>query len=66
MNLIRKTYYRIIVSYILAVWAYGMIFAFISGVVPATAIDFIKFIVTPFTITIQLPILFMRGSGWPL
>ena len=34
------------------------------GVFPATPVDFIKFIAMPFTVTIQLPILFMMGSGW--
>jgi hypothetical protein len=64
MNVIRRTAYRIIISYLLAVWTYGILFAFISGVFPASVHDCLNFFAMPFTITAQLPIFLMRGSGW--
>jgi hypothetical protein len=64
MNVIGRTGYRILVSYLLAVWTYGIIFALISGVFPANVDHCLQFLAMLFTITAQLPILFLRGGGW--
>ncbi len=64
MKWVKKKRNRMIVSYPLAVWSYGLIFATISDVYPSTAMEVLQFAFLPVLLTLQLPFLFMKGSGW--
>ncbi len=64
MKWVKRKRNRVIVSYPLAVWSYALIFAAVSGVYPSTAREILQFAFMPVLLTLQLPFLFMKGSGW--
>ncbi|MGE5301129.1 MAG: hypothetical protein ACM3MB_09230 [Acidobacteriota bacterium] len=64
MNWIKRKRNRVIVAYPLAVWTYGLIFATISDVYPSTIVELLQFAFLPVLLTLQIPFLFMKGSGW--
>lgn len=64
MGWIQRRRYRLLVSYMAAVWIYGAIFAFVSGVYPRAFFDWVQFLLMPLLLTIQLPALVFQGSGW--
>jgi hypothetical protein len=54
MKWVERRRNRVIVSYPLAVWSYGLIFAAISGVYPSTAGEILQFAFMPVLLTLQL------------
>ncbi len=64
MKWIKRKRNRVIASYPLAVWSYALIIDAISDVYPSTAIEMLQFAFLPVILTLQLPFLFIKGSGW--